>query len=90
MAIAWNSAVTLEYPIPFLGGAVGYFGYETGHLLEDLPDRAEDDLDLPDIYLMFFNSVLVHCHETGKTFLSCRGCGERRWKRSRLRTFLKR
>jgi aminodeoxychorismate synthase component I len=61
-----------ETRIPFLSGAVGYFGYETGHFFEALPDRAEDDLDLPDIYLMFFKSVLVHCHETGKTFLSYR------------------
>jgi para-aminobenzoate synthetase component I len=28
---------------------------------------------LPDIYLMFFNKILAHCHETGKTFLSYRG-----------------
>jgi para-aminobenzoate synthetase component 1 len=52
------------HPAPFFGGAVGYFGYETGHLLEDLPDGAEDDLGLPDIYLMFFNRVLTHCHAT--------------------------
>jgi para-aminobenzoate synthetase component I len=62
-------------PTPFLGGAVGYFGYETGHLWEDLPDRANDDLKLPDIYLMFFHKVLTHCHESGKTFLSYRGIG---------------
>jgi para-aminobenzoate synthetase component I len=68
-----------EYPeatAPFLGGAVGYFGYETGHLLEELPDRAEDDLMLPDIYLMFFNRVMAHCHETGKTILCSRGAGD--------------
>ena len=75
MAIVGIRRFPPSHPIPFLGGAVGYFGYETGHLLEDLPDRAEDTLDLPDIYLMFFNSVLVHCHETGKTFFSCRGLG---------------
>jgi aminodeoxychorismate synthase component I len=57
---------------PFLGGAVGYFGYESGHFFEDLPDRAKDDLKLPDIYLMFYHRVLVHCHDTGKSFLAVR------------------
>jgi hypothetical protein len=45
-----------------------------------LPDRAEDDLGLPDIYLMFFNRLLAHCHATGRTFLSYRGLGGRRHK----------
>jgi anthranilate/para-aminobenzoate synthase component I len=59
-----------ECPIPLLSGAVGYFGYEAAHFLEDLPARAEDDLNLPDIYLMFFNRVLAHCHETGKNLFN--------------------
>ncbi|MCC6125160.1 MAG: aminodeoxychorismate synthase component I [Pirellulales bacterium] len=63
------------HPAPFFGGAVGYFGYEAGHFFENLPDRTKDDLGLPDIHLMFFNRVLAHCHETGKTFLSYRGLG---------------
>ncbi len=63
-------------PIPFFGGAIGYIGYEASHFIEDLPARAEDDLKLPDIYLMFFHRVLMHCHATGKTFLTYRGTGE--------------
>ena len=65
-----------ELSPPFLSGAVGYFGYETGHLLEDLPDRTEDDLGLPEIYLMFFKSIFAHCHATGKTYFSYRSMGE--------------
>jgi para-aminobenzoate synthetase component I len=67
-----DCAVHAEQEWPFVGGAVGYFGYETGHLFESLPEQGTDDLDLPDIYLMFFRSVLLHCCATGKTFLSCR------------------
>jgi aminodeoxychorismate synthase component I len=61
---------------PFLGGAVGYFGYESGHFFEDLPNRAKDDLKLPDIYLMFYHRVLVHCHDTGKSFLAVRAASD--------------
>ena len=66
----------VDHPIPFLSGAVGYFGYEAGYFIEELPDRGADDLGLPDIYLMFVTSVLGHCHRTGRSYLSIIGRGE--------------
>jgi len=39
----------VEYPLPLLSGAVGYFGYEAGYFCEALPDVGADDLALPDI-----------------------------------------
>ena len=49
---------------PFAGGAIGYFGYEAKNLIEPgLPQRAVDDLGLPDIYLLFFESGLIVDHE---------------------------
>jgi len=64
-----------DHPVPLLSGAVGYFGYEAGHFVEELPERAIDDLALPDVYLMFVNTVLAHCHQTGKSYLSVLGRG---------------
>jgi para-aminobenzoate synthetase component 1 len=64
------------HPVPFLSGAVGYFGYESGYFVEELPDRGADDLALPDIYLMFFSAVLGHCHSSGRSYLSILGRGE--------------
>ncbi len=55
---------------------MGYFGYEAGRFVEDLPDSGADDLALPDIYLMFVSTVLAHCHRTGRTYLSILGRGE--------------
>lgn len=43
----------------FTGGAVGYFGYETVQLLENIPSAASDDLKLDDAVLMFFDTLLV-------------------------------
>jgi aminodeoxychorismate synthase component I len=57
-------------PVPLLAGAIGYLGYEAGHYLERLPDTAEDDLQLPDMYFMFCDEILAHCHQTGESFLS--------------------
>jgi para-aminobenzoate synthetase component 1 len=62
-------------PVPFLAGVVGYFGYEAGHFVEDLPDLGVDDIALPDVYLLFVNSLMVHCHRTGATYLSVLGRG---------------
>ncbi len=65
-----------DHPVPFLSGAAGYFGYEAGYFIEELPDRGEDDLALPDIYLMFFSTVLGHCYSSGRSYLSILGRGD--------------
>ncbi len=62
-------------PIPFLGGAVGYLGYEMLYFIEQIPDRGEDDLELPDCYLQFVDSVLAHDHVADRSFLSVVGRG---------------
>ncbi len=46
----------------FVGGAVGYIGYDNCRLIERLPDTQIDDLNLPDIYLLFVDKVLVFDH----------------------------
>ncbi|MBI4352584.1 MAG: anthranilate synthase component I family protein [Candidatus Omnitrophica bacterium] len=56
------------YP-PFVGGAVGYVGYEAKNLIEpQLVQRAADDLGLPDIYFAFFDKGIVFDHASGKVF----------------------
>jgi len=55
-----------RYMIPrtsfFSPGALGYFAYDLGWQLEKLPDAAADDLSLPDIYLGFYQSVILFDH----------------------------
>ena len=41
------------------GGVVGYFGYECNHYIERLPRHSNDDLGIPDAYLMFFDETIV-------------------------------
>lgn len=59
-----------DKPVPFLSGAVGYFGYEAGHFIERLPDRGADDLELPDIDVGLYDATLSHCHRTKTSYLS--------------------
>ncbi len=62
-------------PMPLMSGAVGYFGYEAGSFIEELPDAGTDDLGLPDIQLMLCDVVLGQCQRTKKTYLSVVGRG---------------
>jgi anthranilate synthase component 1 len=43
----------------FVGGAVGYLGYDVVRAFERLPVRAEDELALPDLYMLLTESILV-------------------------------
>ena len=47
---------------PFTAGAVGYCAYDIVRQLENIGDHAEDDLDVPDCILMFFDRVLAFDH----------------------------
>ena len=53
---------TLEGLPPFTAGAVGYCAYDIVRQLENIGNRATDDLHVPDCLLMFFDRVLVFDH----------------------------
>jgi len=46
----------------FYGGAVGYFGYDLVRHFERLPQRPPEGLDLPDVYLVFADAVVIFDH----------------------------
>lgn len=47
----------------FPGGAVGYFAYDLCRELEEIPSRAEDHLNLPDLYFAFYDAILSYDHQ---------------------------
>lgn len=63
-------------PIPFTGGAVGYFGYDMCRLVENLPDIARDDYGLPDSYFAFYDVIVAFDHLLGKTWVISTGFPE--------------
>ncbi len=50
---------------PFVGGAVGYLGYELADLYEDLGPPVLLDAGLPDAVVLFVDRLLAWDHETG-------------------------
>ena len=47
---------------PFTAGAVGYFAYDAVRQIERLPERAKDEIQIPDACLLFFDEVLAFDH----------------------------
>ena len=62
--------------IPFLGGAVGFFSYDLGRMVEDIPDQTIDDIHTPDIFLGFYHTVLAIDHQENRTYIVASGLPE--------------
>jgi len=76
-------------PVPFLGGAVGYFSYDLCHFTERLPSTAIDDLKLPESYFAFYDTVVAFDHLEERAYLVATGFPEteerQRLRRARMR-----
>ncbi len=56
------SPVHIEGLPDFFGGAVGYISYDSVRYVESLPDTTTNDLNLPDIYFMFYDVTIIFDH----------------------------
>ncbi len=57
---------------PFLGGLVGFLGYDLGHALERLPSIAVDDQELPPLRLALHDWVVAWDRRAGTAWLGGR------------------
>ncbi|MGD6850002.1 anthranilate synthase component I [Rossellomorea aquimaris] len=56
-------------PFPFTGGGIGYLGYDVIRHYEDIGITPQDELEMPDIHLMFYEKVIVFDHLEHKVFI---------------------
>ena len=61
---------------PFIGGAVGYFGYDLGRVIERLPTHAHDDIAVPDCCLGFYSTVIIIDHHKETVWAASSGLPE--------------
>lgn len=55
--------------VPFNGGLLGYYGYEAGRYVEQLPQTVIEDVNLPTILMGLYGWALVTDHKTQQTWL---------------------
>ena len=56
---------------PFFCCAVGFIGYDTVRYYERLPNVPQDDLRLPDVHVLFYDSVIIFDHVTKTMKVIC-------------------
>lgn len=55
-----NNPAAIVSGLPkFYGGAVGFISYDMARFFEELPELTQDDLNIPDLYFMLFERVIV-------------------------------
>jgi len=59
----------VDLPFPFIGGGVGYIGYDAIRAYERIGDDLPDDLDMPDVHLMFYKNVIVFDHSNESVYV---------------------
>jgi len=67
----------LDEDIPFCGGAAGLFSYDLLHHLEQITPRVEDDLNLPDMCLGFYDAIVAFDHAQQSAWIFSTGLPER-------------
>ena len=79
----------VDSDLPFHGGAIGYFGYDLARRIECLPDKAEDDEQLPEMMIGIYDWALIIDHEKRVSWLVSAGrdsATRKQWS-DRMRTF---
>lgn len=65
--------IAYDSDIPFVGGLVGYFSYDMGRILEELPDTSESFIDIPDSIFYLYENIIIFDHKNNKTYITALG-----------------
>ena len=66
--------------LPFHGGALGYFGYDLGRMIELLPTIAEHDLDIADMAVGIYHWAYITDHQQQRSLLVNFGMDSEAWR----------
>lgn len=67
--MAQYQAPRLPHLPKFRGGAVGMLSYDMIRYIERMPESTDDDLQTPDLYMLFVDELCVVDHQTGEVHL---------------------
>lgn len=61
--------ITTDIPLPFTGGAIGYVGYDAIREFVDIGEHLPDDLNMPEVHLMVYDTIIAYEHRTEKVHI---------------------
>ncbi|WP_291651307.1 aminodeoxychorismate synthase component I [Clostridium sp.] len=56
--------------IPLISGTIGYISYDTGRILESLPDTSDEDFNISDMKFIFYRNIIVFDLENNKQYIT--------------------
>ncbi len=59
--------------LPYVAGAMGYFSYDLGRSIENLPTMSVEDVKIPDCYFYFYDNGIIVDSLEKKTFITALG-----------------
>ncbi|WP_044640563.1 anthranilate synthase component I [Risungbinella massiliensis] len=59
----------MEADFPFVGGAIGYIGYDVIRQYEDIGEAKMDHVNMPEAHLLFYQTVFVYDHFLQKAYI---------------------
>lgn len=60
--------------MPFIGGCIGYVSYDYGMKLEEVESTALEDLEIPHLYFVFYDNLIIVNNDSGEKYIS--SCGK--------------
>lgn len=68
-----NYKITNETNLPFISGGIGYFSYDLAREIEALPDKALQDIIIPECYYNFYDNIIIVDNQLRETFITALG-----------------
>ncbi|MEE0776227.1 MAG: aminodeoxychorismate synthase component I [Bacillota bacterium] len=62
-----------ETDLPIVSGAIGYFSYDFGRSLEQIPSRHLKEVEIPECVLNFYDDFIIEDHQTQRVWLVANG-----------------
>lgn len=60
----------MDQSFPLMGGAVGYVGYDIIRHFENIGENQFDEMEMPDVHLMFYEEVIIYDHLEQKVLIT--------------------
>lgn len=65
-----ENRIQYDSSIPFIGGLIGYFSYDAGRVLENIPSTAKEDVKIYDSYFILYENIIIFDLKEKKMYIS--------------------